>query len=57
MVARTLGSARAPAPRVTRAFGSSLPALKMPRGRWYLKLRPTTFSPFAIRAEARVSPW
>jgi len=28
----------------------------MPRGRWYLKLRPTSLTPFASKAEASVSP-
>ena len=28
----------------------------MPRGRWYLKLRPTRRTPFASSAEARLSP-
>ena len=32
------------------------PAAKMPRGRWYLKLRPASRTPFASSAEARVSP-
>ena len=36
--------------------GSSAPAATIPRGRWYLKLRPTRRTPLAIRAEARVSP-
>ena len=30
------------------AFGSSGPAAKTPRGRWCLKLRPITRTPFAI---------
>ena len=46
----------APAPTVTSAFGSSDPALSTPRGRWYLKLRPTTATPAASSAEASVSP-
>ena len=32
------------------------PAAKMPRGRWYLKLRATTLISFASSAEAKVSP-
>src|SRR5262245_6593867 len=28
----------------------------MPRGRWYLNERPTSFTPLATSAEARVSP-
>ena len=55
-VARKLGSVRGPAPSWTMAFGSSDPALMMPRGRWYLKLRPTSLTPLASSAEASVSP-
>ncbi len=41
-VARTLGICVASvAPICSTAFGSSAPAAKMPRGREYLKLRPT----------------
>ena len=41
---------------VTSAFGSSAPAVTMPRGRWYLNERPTRCTPFASSAEASVSP-
>jgi hypothetical protein len=40
----------------TIADGSSAPAEKMPRGRWYLKLRATIRTPLASSAEAKVSP-
>ena len=56
MVVAMLGSARAPSRMTTSAFGSSGPALEMPRGRWYLKLRPTSRTPLASSAEASVSP-
>ena len=56
-VARVFGSKR-PLPRSvpTSAFGSSEPAERMPRGRWYLNERPTRWTPLASSAEARVSP-
>src|SRR5262249_33570346 len=47
MVARVLGSARAPWPTRTSAFGSSGPAVKMPRWRGYFKVRPTARTPGA----------
>ncbi|MCY1444407.1 hypothetical protein D9M71_608780 [compost metagenome] len=56
-VARTLGiwvASREPICMI--AFGSSGPAATMPRGREYLKLRPTMSTPLASRAAARVSP-
>jgi hypothetical protein len=56
-VARMSGWVRAPVSSCTRALGSSAPAPTMPRGRWYLKLRPTRRTPLAINAEASVSPW
>ena len=40
----------------TIAYGSSTPAPKKPLGLWYLKLLPTKWTPFAINAEAKVSP-
>ena len=55
-VARVFGSRRAPARSSTSAFGSSGPAERMPRGRWYLKERPTSLTPLATSAEASVSP-
>ena len=57
MGARQVGTRELPSPVSSSAQGSSSPAVKIPRGRWYLKLRPTTRTPFASRAEARVSPW
>ena len=33
-----------------------MPAVKIPRGRWYLKLRATVLTPFASSADASVSP-
>ena len=45
-----------PAPSWTSALGSSTPAATMPRGRWYLKLRPTRWMPAASSADASVSP-
>ena len=41
---------------ITSAFGSSTPALRMPRGRWYFQLRATSLTPLASRADASVSP-
>jgi hypothetical protein len=56
-VARTLGVRRAPSRWMpTSAFGSSAPAERKPRGRWYLNERPTRCTPLAISAEASVSP-
>ncbi|MNY38276.1 hypothetical protein D3C86_1728930 [compost metagenome] len=56
-VARTLGICAASVePICSTAFGSSAPAATMPRGREYLKLRPTTSTPLASSAAARVSP-
>ncbi len=52
MVARVFGSAR-PRGNVTSAFGSAAPPSGS-RGRWYLKLRPTSIRPFASNAEASV---
>ena len=42
---------RAPVPSSTSAFGSSAPAATMPRGRWYLKLRPD--QAHAVREQRR----
>ena len=56
VVARVLGSRRSPVRSSTSALGSSDPADRISRGRWYLKLRPTRRTPFASKAEARVSP-
>ena len=55
-VALMLGSLRGSSPTWTRALGSSAPAVTMPRGRWYLKLRPTRWTPLASSAAARLSP-
>jgi len=56
-VARTLGIWVASLEPICRmAFGSSVPAAMMPRGREYLKLRPTISTPLASSAAARVSP-
>src|SRR6266542_2615096 len=55
-VARRLGSVKPPLSSCTSAEGSSGPAVKMPRGRWYLKLRATRRTPLASSAEARLSP-
>ena len=55
-VARAFGSVCSRLPSCTSALGSSAPAPKTPRGRWYLKLRPTKWTPFASKAEASVSP-
>ncbi|MNG07983.1 hypothetical protein D3C84_913120 [compost metagenome] len=56
-VARTLGTwADSVEPICRTALGSSAPAATMPRGREYLKLRPTMSTPLASRAAARVSP-
>jgi len=38
------------------AFGSSEPAVTIPRGRWYLKERPIKCLLLASSAEASVSP-
>ena len=56
VVAGTFGVRRPPTPIVNSAFGSSTPAETIPRGRWYLKLRPMRRILFAINAEASVSP-
>ena len=56
MVARTFGVWLAAPITSIIAFGSSDPAVSTPRGRWYLKLRPTTLTPLAKSAEATVSP-
>ena len=45
---------RGPRPRC--ALGSSRPHDQTPRGRWSLKLRPTSRTPLASSAEASVSP-
>ena len=42
-----LGTVVAPLPSWTIALGSSAPSLTMPRRRLYLKLLPTTITPFA----------
>ena len=55
-VARVLASRRAPLRSSTSAFGSSDPAVRTPRGRWYLKDRPTSLTPAPSSAEANVSP-
>ena len=56
-VARRFGAVRALSrATVTSAFGSSEPADRMPRGRWYLNERPTRCTPLASSAEASVSP-
>ncbi|MNF89365.1 hypothetical protein D3C84_718880 [compost metagenome] len=56
-VARMLGTwALSVEPSCSTALGSSAPAATMPRGREYLKLRPTISTPLASRAAARVSP-
>jgi hypothetical protein len=55
-VMRALGTVRSPSNNCTSALGSSTPALKMPRGRWYFQLRATMRTPCAKRAEAKVSP-
>src|SRR3954452_13980900 len=56
-VARVFGSLRPPGRSSwISAFGSSAPAERMPRGRWYLKERPTRRTPLARSAEASVSP-
>ncbi|MNM85562.1 hypothetical protein D3C81_976860 [compost metagenome] len=56
-VARTLGTWVASVAPICRiAFGSSEPAAMIPRGREYLKLRPTMSTPLASNAAARVSP-
>jgi hypothetical protein len=55
-VARTLGVWLVAPTISTSAFGSSDPAVRIPRGRWYLKLRPTSLTPLANSAEASVSP-
>ena len=55
-VALRLGVSSAPSPTSQSAFGSSAPAARMPRGRWYLKERPTRWTPLASSAEATVSP-
>src|SRR5262245_10043645 len=44
------------APSVNMLFTSWLAMLQMPRGRWYLKLRPVARTPAAQRALVRVSP-
>ena len=56
IVARTLGSCSAPIPIDTKPPDSSAPQELTPRGRWYLKLLPTTSIPLASNAEATVSP-
>ena len=56
VVILVFGSRRAPVRNSASAFGSSAPALKIPRGRCSLKLRPTRRTPLANRADARVSP-
>ena len=53
---RVLASVRPPWRSSTSALGSEAPAVTMPRGRWYLKLRPTRWTPLAMSAEASVSP-
>jgi hypothetical protein len=55
-VARTFGVWWTPRPTVTSAFGSSDPAVRMPRGRWYLNDRATRRTSLARSAEASVSP-
>ena len=56
LVAGKFGMRREPVPTVIKAFGSWMPDAKMPRGRWYLKLRPNTRMPLASSADASVSP-
>ena len=43
-------------PTCKMALGSSAPAAKIPLGREYLKLLPTTSTPLASKADAIVSP-
>ena len=57
MVAGVFGWAVAPRPTCTSALPSSTPNPMIPLGRWYLRLRATTRTPFASSAEARVSPF
>ena len=56
VVARRFGVVRPLRVTSTIAFGSSVHAPHTPRGRWYLKLRPTMRTPFANKAEAMLSP-
>ena len=56
VVARKLGVVRRLRVTSTIAFGSSVQAPQIPRGRWCLKLRPTTLTPLANKAEAMLSP-
>ena len=56
VVARRFGVVLPPRVTSTIAFGSSVQAPHNPRGRWYLKLRPTILTPFATKAEATLSP-
>ena len=56
VVAIAFGSVFEPLYNWTWALGSSTPAPINPLGLWYLKLRPTKWIPFAINADAKVSP-
>jgi hypothetical protein len=56
VVARKFGVVMPPRVTSTIAFGSSVHAPQIPRGRWYLKLRPTILTPLAMSAEAMLSP-
>ena len=56
VVAGLFGSNRPSLRTLTSALGSSGPAEKIPRGRWYLKDLARIILPLAIIADARVSP-